>query len=223
VDFTVLNGDILDDFIGPDQPFGSFYDACTRRFRGKLPMVYVRGNHETRGPMARRFGEYFPGQDERFYWSFDHGPAHFVVLDSGEDKADDHREYAGLVDFARYREQQVAWLRSDLASEAARHAKFRIVLSHQPCGSASSNGFGGQEMQRLWEPIINEAHVQLWLSGHTHGYSNRAPHEGGHNVYRAITNPADATTRVDVAADALQITVIQQGGKVLASVRIAAT
>ena len=222
VDFTVFNGDIINDFVRPDQPFRSFYDASVKRFGKTLPMVFVRGNHETRGPMARRLADYFPGQDGRFYWSFDHGPVHFVVLDSGEDKPDDHKEYAGLVDFAPYRQEQTEWLRADLASEAARRAKFRIVLSHQPSAYGELNHFGVQEIRRLWDPIINAANCQLWLSGHIHDFMKRMPHEGGDNVYHAIINPADGTTRVDVTPEALLVTVIRKGGEVLDSLRIPA-
>jgi hypothetical protein len=222
VDFTVLNGDIINDLVRPDQPFRGFYGACVRRFGKTLPTVFVRGNHETRGPLARRLADYFPGRDGRFYWSFDHGPAHFIVLDSGEDKPDSDKEYAGLVDFAPYREEQAEWLRADLASDAARRAKFRIVLSHQPSAFGPLDHLGVQEIRRLWDPIINEGKVQLWLSGHIHDFMRRAPHEGGDNVYHAVINPHDATTRVDVSGDALQVTVIQIGGKVLASIRIPA-
>jgi hypothetical protein len=222
VDFTVLNGDIINDFVRPDQPFRGFYDACVNRFAKTVPMVFVRGNHETRGPMARRLADYFPGRNGRFYWSFDHGPAHFVVLDSGEDKPDDDKEYAGLVDFTPYRQEQAEWLRADLASDAARRAKFRIVLSHQPSAFGTLDHFGVREIRRLWDPIINEANVQLWLSGHIHDFLERAPHQGGDNVYHAVINPKDGVTRVDVTPDALQVTVIQKGGTILASIRIPA-
>lgn len=222
VDFTVLNGDMINDFVRPEQPFKGFYDACAARFAKTIPTVFVRGNHETRGPMARHLADYFPGRDGRYYWSFDHGPAHFVVLDSGEDKTDDHKEYAGLVDFTPYREEQAEWLRNDLASDAARRATFRIVLSHQPSAFGTLDHFGVQEIRRLWDPIIDEAGVQLWLSGHMHDFMQRAPHEDGGNTYYAVINPKDGTTRVDVTREALLVTVIQQGGKVLSSIRIPA-
>ena len=222
VDFAVLNGDSINDCVRPEQPFKGFYDACVSRFARTIPMVFVRGNHETRGPMARRLADYFPGRNGRFYWSFDHGPAHFVVLDSGEDKPDTDKEYAGLVNFTPYREEQAEWLRADLASDAARQAKFRIVLSHQPSAFGTLDHFGVEEVRRLWDPIINEAGAQLWLSGHIHDFMRRAPHEGGDNVYHAVICPKDGTTRVDVAADFLQVSVIQKGGKVLASIRIPA-
>ncbi len=222
VDFTVFNGDMVNDFIRPEQPFRGFYDASVSRFARKLPMVFVRGNHETRGPMARRLNDYFPGRNGRQYWSFDHGPVHYVVLDSGEDKPDSDKEYAGLVDFTPYRQEQAEWLKADLAGDAAKRAKFRVVLSHQPSAYGRLNDFGVQEIRRLWDPIINAANVQLWLSGHVHDFMQRAPHEGGDNAYHAVINPNDGTTRVDVTPDVLQVTVIKKGGKVLTTLRIPA-
>lgn len=220
VDFCVFNGDMINDFVRREQPFTGFYDASVSQFAKTLPMVFVRGNHETRGPMARRFDDYFPGRNGRYYWSFDHGPAHFIVLDSGEDKPDGNKEYAGLVDFAPYRQEQAEWLHADLDSHAARRAKFRIVLSHQPSAYGEVGDFGCQELRRLWDPIINEAGVQLWLSGHVHHFMQRAPYEDGQNVYHAVVNPKNGTTRVEVSAEAIQVTVVEQGGKVLTSTRI---
>jgi hypothetical protein len=220
VDFVVLNGDMISDFTSARQLFRGFYDACVARFAKTLPIVYARGNHEARGSMARRLADYLPGPDGRYYWSFDHGPAHFVVLDSGEDKADGDQEYAGLVDFQAYREAQAEWLRADLASDAAQRAKFRIVISHQPSAYNNVDGYGARELRRLWDPILNAANVHLWLSGHLHALRVRAPHEDGDNTYHAIVNPEDATTRVEVSHDALEVTVIEKGGKVLAETRI---
>ena len=222
VDFTVMNGDIISDFVTERQAFRGFYDASVGRFAKTLPMVFVRGNHETRGPMARHLSDYFPGRDGKQYWSFDHGPVHYVVLDSGEDKPDDNKEYAGLVDFAPYREEQTAWLKADLASDAAKRAKFRVVFSHQPSAYKDLDHHGVKELRRLWDPIINAANVQLWLSGHLHEFRQRTPHEDGDNVYHAIINPNDGTTKVDVTPEALKVTVIRKGGQVLTELRIPA-
>jgi hypothetical protein len=41
-------------------------------------------------------------------------------------------------------------------------------------------------------------------------------------VYHAVINPNDGTTRVDVTPEALQVTVIRKGGKVLTELHIPA-
>ncbi len=215
VDFVVLNGDILNDFISQEQFFSAFYDACSRRFGSSLPMVYVRGNHETRGPWARRLSDFVPGRDGRPYYAFNHGNVHVVALDSGEDKPDDNKEYAGLVEFASFRDEQTRWLQADLESEAAQRARFRIILSHQPMAPVGTECFGAQEVRRLWRGPVNAAGAQLWLSGHTHDFAWCKPGEDGDNVFHAMTNPPDATVRVDVMSERLTVTVIKKGGTVL--------
>lgn len=215
VDFVVLNGDILNDFVKHERFFSAFYDVCARKFGAALPLVFVRGNHETRGPWARRFSEFVPGRQGRPYYAFDHGGVHFLALDSGEDKPDDNEEYAGLVEFASFREAQTEWLRADLESKAALNARYRIVLSHQPPAPVGCDGFGCQEVRRLWRPLVNAAGARLWLSGHTHDFAWCKPGEDGDNVFHAMTNPPDATVRVDVAPEALQVSVIRKGGDVL--------
>jgi len=215
VDFVVLNGDIINDFVREQQFFEAFYDVCARRFGSRLPSVFVRGNHETRGPLARQFPAFVPGRHGRPYYAFNHGNVHFVALDSGEDKPDDNKEYAGLVDFADFREEQTRWLQADLESEEAQIARYRIILSHIPMAPVGTECFGAQEVRRLWRNPINAAGAQLWLSGHTHDFAWCKPGEDGDNRFHAMTNPPDATVRVDVTPEALQVAVIQKGGTVL--------
>ena len=215
VDFVVLNGDIINDFVRHEQFFDAFYDACARRFGASIPLVFVRGNHETRGAWARKLPEFIPGRDGRPYYSFDHGGAHFVVLDSGEDKEDSHPEYAGLVEFTTFREEQTRWLQADPESAAAKNARYRIIFSHQPVAPVGSTCFGAEEVRRLWRPLVNAAGGHLWLSGHSHRFAWCRPGEDGDNVFHAMTNPHDATVRVDVSPESLQVAVIQRGGALL--------
>lgn len=220
IDFVVLNGDIVNDFVKDKQFFHAFYDICARKFGASIPTVYVRGNHETRGAWARRFQEYVPGRDGRTYYSFDHGGIHFLALDTGEDKEDNHKEYADLIEFDSFRAEQTAWLKEDLKSEAARNARFTIALTHQPTPYLGDSIFGCREVGRLWQPLINEAGAKLWLSGHMHRYRWCEPGEDGDNVFHAMTNPVDATVRVDVSPDELHVKVIKLGGEILRDERI---
>ena len=215
VDLVILNGDILNDFVRHEQFFSAFYDVCAERFGASLPLVYVRGNHETRGPWARRFSEFVPGHEGKTYYAFNHGGVHFVALDSGEDKTDDHKEYAGLVEFTSFREEQTRWLQADLESEAAKNARYRIILTHQPLAPFGGDGFGCQEVRRLWRPLVNAAGGQLWMSGHTHDFAWCKPGEDGDNAFHAMTNASESTTRVEVTPEALHVTVVRKGGAVL--------
>lgn len=215
VDLVVLNGDIINDFVRHEQFFRAFYDVCAQHFGDRIPLVFVRGNHETRGAWARRLPEFVPGRDGRPYYAVHHGGAHILVLDTGEDKEDNHPEYAGLAEFASFREAQTRWLEEELRTEAARSARHRIVLSHQPMAPVGSDCFGAREARRLWRPLVNAWGAQLWLSGHSHKFAWCKPGEDGDNVFHAMTNPQDATVRVDVSPEGLDVSVIQLGGKLL--------
>ena len=131
-DLVFLNGDILGHIENEPQIVEHVLKPCTDLFASHTPFVYVRGNHETRGRFARRLPEYVALPDGRYYYAFDHGPVRFIVLDSGEDKYDNSKEYSGLVDFDRYRDIQQEWLRREIQSEAFRTAPFRVVLVHMP-------------------------------------------------------------------------------------------
>jgi predicted phosphodiesterase len=211
---VVFNGDMVNDFMTEGQPFAGFLDAAVRLFGTTRPFVYVRGNHDVRGRFARRLDEYFPTSDGRAYYSFDHGPVHFVVLDSGEDKVDGHEYYNGLVAFEPYRREQAEWLARDLASASARRARFRVILSHIP--PRGGKGFAIDEVRRLWEPVANGGRVDLWMSGHTHRVANVAP-AAGENAYRLIVNAPDTLVRVSERRDRLEASVIKETGEEVTS------
>lgn len=119
-------------------------------------MLYVRGNHETRGAYAKDLPVALG--IEQFYYTADIGPYSFVVLDSGEDKADSHIEYGGMNDYNTYRSDMIEWLKGVEVKN-----KKVIALSHswklsdiEPELSAE----GWSELDRL--------DTRLLLSGHEH-------------------------------------------------------
>ena len=77
---------------------------------GTMPVLYVRGNHETRGAYANDLATVL-GLDE-FYYTTSIGDYSFLILDSGEDKDDSHSEYGGMTDYNTYRASMVEWLKT---------------------------------------------------------------------------------------------------------------
>lgn len=212
IDFVVYNGDMLNDFMQPNQVFTGFLDATVRLFARTMPFVYARGNHETRARYARTLPDYLPDSDGRTWNSFDHGGVHFIVLDSGEDKEDSHEYYNGLVDFQNYRKEEAVWLKEDLESDACRKARFRIVISHIP--PRGGKGFAIQDVCENFEPLINKAGVDLWLSGHTHRFQRLDP-AAGQNNYPLIIGSTDTITRVEISPAGASVMVARQNGEVL--------
>ncbi len=217
IDFAFFCGDMIDDFMEPNQVFDGFLDVAVEGFARERPFLFSRGNHETRGRYARSLFDLIPTQDGRPYFSFDHGGAHFVVLDSGEDKEDGHEYYNGLADFDRFRREQAAWLAQEVRSDAWRSALYRVVVSHIP--PRGGDGYAIQEVRERFEPILDGAGLDLWLSGHTHRYLHRAPAPGEHG-YHLVVNDEHTTLKVEVQPQSLTVTVLNADGSVADTFRV---
>ncbi|MBR3815408.1 MAG: metallophosphoesterase [Clostridia bacterium] len=126
---------------------------------GEIPVVYTRGNHETRGEFGSQAIKYLPSETGEYYFTFDFGPLSAIVVDSGEDKEDDHEEYSGLIDFAAYREQEYNWLCSLDASDFE-NAAYKIVFSHDP---TLTDHFG-----KDWTQPMLDLGMDLIVGGHHH-------------------------------------------------------
>ena len=213
VDLMFFTGDMLNWLENAAQIFDGFIDVSVNRFAKEIPLIYLRGNHETRGYYARHFMDYFPHSSGRFYYSFNHGPVHFIIMDSGEDKPDSHPVYGGLVDFDRYRDEQAEWLKKDIESESSRNASYQIVLIHFPIFTDSER-HGLKDITEKWGPILNEASIDLVLSGHRHRYAHMKPVDGK-NTFPIINIGTDMIVRVDVSKDRLDITVTNMNGEML--------
>lgn len=170
-DFSLFNGDCFADPATESQAL-SVLKTYNRGVKADvLPTLFVRGNHETRGAFARNLPELLAWPGGKPYFAFTAGPVRFLVLDCGEDKSDDHKEYAGLVDFESFREEQTAWLKQELASKAFRQPAWRVLVVHIPF---YLNGAGHPAYDR-WAPLLAKARIDLALSAHVHRIGYYAP------------------------------------------------
>ena len=176
LDLLIANGDL-----GEVEKEEDYLDVC--RFLGnatggRVPVVMVRGNHDTRGHLAERFTDYFPANGKKTYYTFTLPALSGIVLDCGEDKWDDHAEYGGghngaLVYngtniFQRYRREETAFLRSlELPKDRP-----LIAISHiSPAITTSNKGniFDiDRECYAEWNRELERLGVDVMLSGHLH-------------------------------------------------------
>ena len=203
-DFVCFNGDMTSRNNAQEEVFKYYLSSASKLFAAETPLVYTRGNHETRGAYAISLPELFPTPTGVPYYAFRQGPAYFVVLDCGEDKPDSDMEYSGLACYDQYRTEEAEWLRGVVASEEFRSAPIKIVFCHIP--PETGGWHGAEEIHRLFVPILNEAGIDLWLAGHIHKYRLTEAGKNGCN-FPVLCNPNVCRLDAEVTANGVDINI----------------
>lgn len=214
-DFVVFNGDCVDDPASHDQAT-AFISELTEGVHGdRIPTFFMRGNHEIRNAYSIGLRDHYDYVGDKTYGSFNWGDTRIVMLDCGEDKVDDHWVYYGLNDFTQLRNEQVDFLKQELASKAFKKANKRILLHHIPM-------YGNYEKnlcEDLWKEILSKAPFDVSLNAHTHKYAFHPKKEQGNN-YPVIIGGGykmdEATVIiVEKKKNELNITVLNAKGETL--------
>ena len=201
-DFLVHTGDAYHYLSSEDQVFGSFLSSIAKGLKQEKPLVYVRGNHELRGPFARNLFDYIPIHEGRYYYARNHGPAHFIILDSGEDKPDSTNVYAGLNRLKEYREIEYEWFKNHIKTdESAQNSPFRIILMHDPRW-----GWVDEENDK-WTEVANDGKINLMISGHWHRFRRVNPGEGDGNQYPILVLGQQEIALVNVNEERIHVEV----------------
>lgn len=150
------------------------------------PVVYASGNHD-------QGGEYFNAyvyniQDAEYGGSvtgnssFNYGNLHIMTINSNpwglfqlNSEAAGNRADAATLESI---EKTLAWIKSDLESDAAKRAEFRLAVFHHPKSDAYTN--------RYLPAVLEPGNVDVTLSGHTHSYARAVsdnPETGAGTVY----------------------------------------
>ena len=162
-----------------DWHWQSFFAALLAGRAKAMPFAPVMGNHECYGldwkfALPRRYLASFavPGNGSRnfpgYYYSFDYGPAHFIVLNTQFEELDGLKP--GLL------QEELLWLKHDAADS---HKPWKIVLMHkdviaydeyQP-GTGHTGGISdvGHDFMKAFDALG----IDLVLTGHMHTYRNR--------------------------------------------------
>lgn len=165
-DLLFWNGDIFNDVRSDDQIVSQILRPADAPYAAGTPLCFVSGNHDVRGIHARSLDSFIDTPESRRFYTLRHGPIAIVVLDTGEDKPDTHEVYAGLGEFARYRDTQRLWLEHAIQSEAFRSAPFRLAILHIPLfGKAASD-----DSRNKWLDLLAAARIDASISGHVHEY-----------------------------------------------------
>ncbi len=210
--FVAFNGDMSSSVESREQLFADYIDTAVECFASETPILFNRGNHETRGVHADLLPEYFPKGEGTFYALRRYGDVCLLTLDCGEDKPDSDIEYAGLADYDAYRLEQREWLAEALRSEAFRTAATRIVLLHVP--PTNGTWHGNLHIKELFLPLLNDAGINLMICGHEHRYSF---HEAGEGDARfpILVNDNKSCVCCEVVQGKISLQITGAGGEVL--------
>ena len=214
-DFLVFDGDAVNGVQSEEQVFDNFLEPVSEGLAHTKSLLYVRGNHDMRGPFARSLGQYVTTPDfNKFYFSRDDGPLHIMVIDTTEDKPDSTNVYAHLLATAPYRQEEFAWFKHHAETNGRiQTAPFRVVLLHQPYWGWVDG------RNREWTDVANRAGVDLAIAGHWHRFHYFEPGAGG-NDFPVLVLGQDQVARVDASETGIRVTVTQIGGKVVGTFEV---
>ena len=159
------------------------YFIPIRHYSNTTPSYISIGNHEYGGFWKQRnvppFEKYVShpvgnvGSTE-YYFSFDYGKSHFIILDPNEGEAGPGDDGSIISPNS----QQYNWFIQDL-KEAQKTSDWIFVIMHEPPYSECWSGgyYNGEEPLRKYiVPIIEANNVSIVFSGHTHDYERGLPH-----------------------------------------------
>lgn len=190
IDFLILNGDIAS---SSDQleDFDNVYELCGRITHGNIPVVFARGNHDMRGKCAEYLEYFTPVSNGKSYYTVRLGDFFAIILDCGEDKADDNAEYGNTICCHAYREEETGFLEQVMKSaEYWDKSLFcRAVIVHNPFIWQDKEPFDIEnDIYNKWTQLLcGDISPDIIISGHTHKISIGNP--GDERDYRGQPCP----------------------------------
>ncbi|MFQ5584018.1 MAG: metallophosphoesterase, partial [Calditrichia bacterium] len=191
-----------------------------RALMANVPYVANMGNHDAYATGAK-FRKYLPyPYVERSNWSFEYGPAFFLILDQYIDYSPGSTQYA--------------WMESQLASTTK---QWKFISLHAPGWSAGAHD-NDSTVQAVIQPLAEQYGVSMVFCGHNHYYAraevNGVQHittgGGGAQLYDPDPSMPNVVTaikarhfcKVRIDGNALTLVAIQLDGTVIDSFTIQA-
>lgn len=172
-DLLILNGDIPN-HSGKIEFFDTIHEIAGEITKGTRPVIFSRGNHDTRGIYAEHIADYTPTHNGNPYFTFRLGDLWGIVLDCGEDKTDDHAEYGNTVCFSYFRKKETRFLEQVVKNAEreyqAEGVRRRVVICHVPFTHIIPPPFDiEQETYAYWSKLLREEiKPDVMLCGHMH-------------------------------------------------------
>lgn len=170
-DFVVLGGDAVN-YLDTEQNLAEILSLAHRCTGGNIPCVFARGNHELKCDGSERLHRYVGSDGESFYFTFRLKNVWGVVLDMGEDHADDWKEFYGSAIYADYRARQADFLDGLIENKEQEYAApgvdYRIGICHVSTAFAEyDRDYNFEDLVAVNERL-NQMDLDVMLSGHLH-------------------------------------------------------
>lgn len=159
--------------------WGRFMEPLT----SKVPTMVIEGNHEIEpqasGVTFKSYSERFAvpatesGSNSNFYYSFDAGGVHFVMLGAYVDYNQTGAQYA--------------WLKEDLSKVDRAVTPWLVATMHPPWYNSYSSHYQEFEcMRQEMEELLYQHRVDVIFAGHVHAY------ERMNRIYNYTLDPCGA-------------------------------
>lgn len=219
-DLILFNGDCL---VEPDceQDLVDMLSLLNSKVGAdEIPVLYLRGNHETRGAYSWHLHEYLNFIDGSLYGAFSWGDTRFVLMDFGETRTDSNTQFAGLNRNDLFRAEGAEFLKKELQSPAFLKARKRVLVHHVPL-----YGYEGCDpLHDVWGRLLVNAPFNICLNADLHEYAYLPPEAGVHAFPVAIAGgeePCIATVFVLSKKDSnLNLKAIKAEGGILLDINL---
>ena len=165
-DFIIYNGDFGEtNSVADIMELNKFFSDVTK---GSIPILFVRGNHDTRGKLSEFLYKYTGMNGQKGYFRFSFRSIEGLALDCGEDKPDKNPEYGGCANcFTEYRKEQAKFLQKVKLLKG----KYKLAVCHTSFMRQESM-HGQFDIERegyaKWASELNKKGLQGMLTGHIH-------------------------------------------------------
>jgi hypothetical protein len=217
---AVVVGDLVNKGRNEADWDSQFFDAAypnIQELLANVPYHSAVGNHELSGSGSYyTFQKYFPYPHVAgHYWSYDYGPAHFVVVD----------QYVSYATGS----PQLTWIENDLATS---NKLWKFIYLHEPGWSAGGHS-NEIPVQLYIQPLCEKYNVPIVFGGHNHYYA-RAVVDGIHHIttggggaplynpdpnypYVVASSKSYHYCKIEIAGNSLLFTVVMPNGTVIDS------
>lgn len=172
LDLLIVNGDIGE--VETEENYFEVAKFVGDVAKGELPVLFIRGNHDTRGKLAEKYADYFPTNGKATYFTFEVGCLAGVAFDCGEDKEDTHLHtdgrpvYNGCNNFKKFRIKETEWLKKVMLPTD----KIPFVVGHIPPVHTTSHHGDVFDIERdlyaEWDNQFDRLGAKFMLCGHMH-------------------------------------------------------